>query len=525
MGRSLSQPDTNKIIGTFVAGEILSPGDIGVLTEGGTVRKRIPTLAIAKENNNTAGPVTNIAYTTIMSGLSTISYAWSDKLAVLGNGNIAFAAVGASNYPVMWIANGISGALLKDKSVITSNAVGTDVQLLRLNSTSFAVLWDQGNFVYMATFLNDGTPVLAPTQLCAIPAGSTYIQFGGAVVLANGEVLVTVRAVDNNITGYRYNTSGVLQGTTPTIVTLTTNTTGYAIPLAAGGFLYAYLGDSQIGMFLQKYDATGAKVGATVTVFNSGVSHSNLGSIAIRKRAKVVELTGGNIAVMYTTSSGTAGNYFTTYTSALEVITSNVQVGTDGTDYVGCLCQMNDGFAALTNSKIAVFNSSGALQTSFSVSVTGGHLNYSASKLFYNGANFVFGVWGTDLTNSLIGMDEYTPAGNRVGSALTILASGSYGYTSGCFDTIQASGQLVSGMSSSSGSNYSFGTYLSLRSSIVGIVQSSAASGADVQIGTAGNFTLTANEINLGNFDATANYVPGTRGIIAGKSAYLLAIK
>lgn len=525
MGRQISQLDPGKVVSAFVAGETLASGDIGVLTEAGLVRKRIPTMAVTKENNTTAGPVANIAYNAVMTGLSAISYAWSDKIAVLGNGNLAFATVGASNYPVVWVANGVSGAVLKDKTVVTSNAVGSDVQVLKLNSTSFAVLWDQNNYVYMATYLNDGTLVLAPTQLCAIPAGSTFIQFGGAVVLANGEVLIVVRAAGNNITGYRYNASGALQGTTPTIVTLTTDMTGYAIPLAAGGFLYAYLGDSQVGMFLQKYDATGGKVGATVTVFNTYVDHSNLGAIAMRKRAKVVELTGGNIAVMYTTSSGTAGNYFTTYTSALVPVTSNVQVGTDGTDYVGCLCQMNDGFAALMNSKIATFSSSGALQTSFSVSVTGGTLTYSASKLFYNGANLVFGVWGTNLTNSLIGMDEYTPAGARAGSALTILASGSYGYTSGCFDVMQASGQLVVGMSASTSSNYSYGTYLSLRSSVVGVVQSAAVSGGDVQVGTAGNFTLTANEMNLGNFDATTNSIPGTRGIIAGKSAYLLAIK
>ena len=521
MGRSVSQivAATGKVIGTFVAGESLVPGDVGVLMESGVVRKRIPSMPISKENNITAGPVVGIPWGPVMDGLGSVG-GYADKLAMLDNGNVAFAAFSSSNYPVMWVANAITGGIVGAKTVIALNSIASDVQVIKLNASSFAVLWDSGTNVYMATFSNNGVPMLAPTLLCAMPAGN-LAAFGGAVMLANGEMLLTIRAEGKNVIGYRFSTSGVLLGTTPTIVTLTTATSGYAIPLAAGGFLYAYFGETRVGMYLQKYDAAGAKVGATVTISSAQMPPDQM---VMRKKPKVIELVGGNIATTRV-DSATPGVFVTTLSANLKPLNSDVLVATDSQDYVNCLCRVNDGFAVVSNASIANFNSEGVLKSTFGYNNSVGYRPISAVKFFYNGANLVFGYWGTDSDVSVLGVDIFSSSGVRVGAGLSVLPAQSLSATSGSLDIDPATQQLIFGMRVAAGNSFRFGSCLTLRSSIVGVVQSAAVPGGDVQIGTAGAFTLNANEINLGSFDMTTAAVPGTRGIIAGKSAYLLAIK
>ncbi len=511
--------------GSFVAAESLSIGNIGVLTEGGVVRKRIPNFPIARENNNTAGPVASIPFGTVQSSQSNKSYMWSDKMALLGNGNLACASVNSSNHPGFVICEPVNGKPIATPTVCEATAVNTDIQILKLSADAFAVVWDIAGYVRFAVYGNDGTQITAPTQVAAFPAGTQLSRYGGAVVLADGNILFSLCDAVNQVYGYRFTPAGVQVGAAISFVLLSTNnSTGVTVPLSGGGFLFCYMGNGQDGLYLRKYDATGVQVGATKTVTAKTISHASLGNIAMRKRCKVLELQNGNIAVMYTTSTAAAGAYVTLYSSALAVVRADILVDADTTDYSGTLGATGGDLIVLTNSRVSLYSSAGYLKTYFSVAAAR-LTNYVASIVVFNGVNFVVGYWETDLTGTDAIIHTYSAGGVLVGTSAAIRYNNGDGYTTGTFVNDPAGSIMYFFYTQSVGAIFQLASYLTQRSSIVGVVQSAATTGQDVTIGTAGVFSLPATEMNLGNFDATTSAVPGTRGIIAGKTAYLLAIK
>ncbi|MEM7295310.1 MAG: hypothetical protein AAF330_01590 [Pseudomonadota bacterium] len=512
-------------IGTFEAAEAISEGDLLVLQEAGTVRKRVPGYLIARENQDHPGAYPGVAYKYLEGDLTPTSYLYAQKMCVLGNGNMACFSVSRDNdYPGFIIVDRHTGDRIGRPVVCEASALNRDIQFVRVDAESFAVVWsrESDNLLRFAVYSNEGVEITAPTTVGDMTGGGGTIRFGGAIVLADGLLAFAFQTSTNALHVTRFQKDGTQFGTPSEVHSSVANMSGMMVASASGGFYYLRTGVSNNDAFLSKWDASGDQVGSETTVTTDQLEHGNLGILAMLKRPKLCELSGGNVVVMHTTSTAPSGVYLNIFASDLSDVARDVRLASDTTDYAGGVFAKGDEIVAVTNGKMFVVSNAGRiLQELVGLDPVGSHSTFSSVHFGWNGVNYVLCQCSSNNSNQTVRISILDTLDDQLRTITTLVSGQNYGSNACTFEIDPVSG-LVTIFNFAHPTLQSYiGAYHTQRSSVIGVALGSAVKGEDVSVGLSGAFTLSEPDLGLGTFDASAAYVPGARGFVTGKTAFL----
>lgn len=540
----LNNTSSQEIITT--AGANLTSGDLIINAESGKAFAASNALTIAQNNNTTAGTSALVANTTTGSA-NYYGYYQSgnrSRICQLSNGTLVSTYNGngtdsvATNVTIVFKTL-LNGGIVAPIVISDSGIYWSAVKAL---SSGFVVFWgNNSNELRFAIYGNDGSTILASTVVSSnvnISSDSIYFDVG---VTTNNEIVVAYSiSSDGGMFFRRYNSSGVLQGSTVTVEAGVVNRGVKVLPDSSGGFLIYYYRNTATNAYkFARYNSSGVLQGSLTTVISTGNSliYGNLENLAVR-------LSGGGF-VLFAPLSGysQAGAYvYDSSGTLLQTVDYSVPA-TNGTSF-----QTNQTIPGicLTGTGFTVFFKGTSAPGNFAVyNASGGQLQGRTTTAFSSWSDTIAGATYDVYWNLIdLGNAGYmVVASNYNSSALTyfiLLCFNSSGGTIGSATTIVTSGSNRQGQISSiltsdgsvfytftqntANSSIAYGMYAVQRKSVVGVAQTTVAANSNVRIATTGSYTINSNFFAGGNFDQRTATVPGTKGTVTGSSAVLFGM-
>ena len=189
-----------------------------------------------------------------------------------------------------------SGTPVGGEFLINTETFGTQggSAITTLSDGGFVITWasfgqdGSGNGVYGQRYNASGTPVGSEFQVNTTTAGSQF--YGSVASLDNGGFVVTWTSAGQDgggfgIYGQRYNASGTKVGSEFLVNTTTANSQNFSsvASLGDGGFVVTWTSAGQDGdgngIYGQRYDALGAKVGSEFLVNAQTIGNQNWSSV------------------------------------------------------------------------------------------------------------------------------------------------------------------------------------------------------------------------------------------------------
>jgi hypothetical protein len=528
MTMNYTAPGQNPVapIATTASGSI-AVGNLVTLLESGSVVKTDPVLGIANENNTTNGPV-SLSATGNDTGANAGSLRNDKTVDFLSDGNVAYTYSGDGTTIT-------TGVRVKVKSPIggtiatTVLSADTGVNFLMLHTLrstdKFVVLWTaSGNASLMyAVCNNDGSVFLAATAVATITT-SGQGQFSSCVLATGDFVVAYSKSTNLGVCFKRYNSSGVLQGAETTVEAAAVSTNSMAMLACANGdFVLQYFRATAASTHkFARYSSSGA-----VVVALTSMNTSNGGFNDCLHQA-MAELSNGNI-VSIASSAVSSIPYAYVY-SAAGALVKAIDIGTNygRTVAITPVVALASGFAVASDTGGFVYlrtfdnNGNAVLGPTFPGMNSGGDGQWSLSMFESgNSLTFIKTAFDSGSGNYFTRISVTTLNGVVKGSVVLPEADA----------TTQT---FISGAAMSAGKTLayvyrystftSFRTYRCSRCSVLGVALNSAADRGTVAVATKGSYTLPAAQtFGIGGaFDQRTATVPGTRGLVAGRSAVLL---
>lgn len=536
MTMNYSQPGQNPSapVNVIASGPV-GIGELVTLMDSGKVAKTSTLLGIPLENNTTAGPA-NAVLNSNDAGNANYLSGFQESIAFLSDGNIAYAYSGDGSVATTnanFKIKTIHGGTLATVNLSTDLAVNNMKVLALPLSNRFVVFWTVTGDTTLryAICANDGTIVKPAAILATI---STGVQgWYSAAVLASGEFIAQYpKTASGGVCFKRFDSSGVLQGAETVVEAAALTSSAHAtLACANGDFIcYYYRITAATATYkFARYSATGAVVVALTSMATFAQALTTSGGAF---HQTIVELSNGNIVFIATSpiASGNGYPYAHVYTAAGVLVRT---IGYTDASYVRSSAitpavATADGFAIASDASattvylrtfdnnglarvgpVAIPNvGPGSTKWDLALFESGNSLTYvrmmNSADTSFSGRVFVTDLYGV-LKGSMTTIDvDDSNTRWLTGAAMgpnKILAL-TYKYT-----TVT-----------------NFRTFRCVRCSVLGVALNSAADGGAVDVATKGTFNLpTTQNFGIGGaFDQRTAVVPGTRGVVVGRSAVLL---
>lgn len=505
----------------------VAAGELVTLHESGRVMTSSTLSGISSENNTTIG-LADAVLASSDTGANNYSSNGTQKLAFLSNGNIVYAYTGdgttattAVNFKIK-IPSG--GTLLTVNNIDASTSINAVLLISLPLSGRFAMIWSTAGTLKLAVYANNGSVVAAPATV------STGVTSGignyDIAALASGEFIVFYISAAVNFK--RYTAAGVLQGAETLIETATAGALAL-LPCANGDFVTFYFRSAATATY--KF-ARWSSIGALVVALTSMVTTASaLDTTENGAHTSVAELTNGNTVFVATSSlaDASASPCLYVYSAAGALVkyigpaTSYVISG-----QITPVVATTDGFAVASNSSntlyLRTFDNNGQALISPVALVTPNGMDSTVHQVaIFNRSNiltFMFKGYGATSGLHYFRLLSTDMKGILRGSVLIP-------------DADSANDTRLTGAAMSQnnvlayivkvGLQTNFRTYRVARCSVLGVAINTAVDGGAVTVTTKGNYTLpaTQNFNNGGIFDQRTAVVPGTRGMVTGRSVML----
>lgn len=540
---------------SLTAANAITAGDLVVTIQGGDAVSPLPGQLLTRFNRDTSTGLTSLSsgtgaavgYPAANAGSSGAPVR-PDRAAFLSNGNIVELSIGdgtTSTTGLYYIVRSPSGAVVIPRTQLTAgtSANGYPCGVAGLIGGGFAYFYGSASDTALkyGVISNTGTTVLAATAL--ITGGNTGLtnsRTASISRLTGGGFGIVAWSTGGTSTllSWVFNASGTLQGTQQTLLSVAGGS-GFATSIGAsnGDFvIFVDDGSTVSGGRLWRYTSAGAAVGTVQTPFGTSGVGSNIASGA----GRLVELTGGNVAVLggNTGSGSSVRVYSSTNTAVAAALTWGSLVANipeEGNCGYPVMTPISSGgfvvfYPRSGNPSVYVlFNSSGSFlgfgTTGFQVAIATSGISGQLFVRQAGSAGFILGFYagnpGTPAYNfevAWLGVD-FALVGSKVNSWNNTNPSGEI-----CF--LLSPDRLTAHVFGFSNTLYVYQTIGTFGCSIFGVAATSAAAGGQFVTNTVGSYTYNQTFAGASlSFDRRASTPFGNRGAVMGQTALLFGVQ
>lgn len=519
------------------AAATINSGDLVSNIESGGVIVTPNTLTLSQANPTTAGTSAINAVNSIagsgyvnsnpVNGIPCMAQLVSGDIvtAYTGNGSVVTTNV---NIQFKNIAGGNTYSTIA--ATTASNVYNPIVRAMP--NGGFVVVWgDSTPALRYAIFTSTGGVTKAATTVSTVNNWQFNTNWNAHVLTnnnivfsynrANGAYYVIVDASGNSVLA-------------ETLIEASSNPQSHCIrPLSGGGFvIYYYRGAATVAYKFARFNASGVMQGSLTTIASAGGPALSGDSTNLCQ-----ELNNGNLLFIASSSNYPAFAVYDSSGNSVKALTALLGSATYSSNsytyqgYTPGVCKTSNGFAVATRGSgtayFTAYDNTGSQILPVRAIGPGTSATSVNCMLIYNLGNNL-GVFDFS-TQSNCGTYYYGALyvvnkndGSAVGS--TVVFSNNLTTAIYCPFSLQtADGTVVITYSYTSSALY-WGTYNVQRKSILGVAQSSGATGSTIRVATVGTLPLNISYGSGGYVDQRTAVVPGARGSIVGASAILLGL-